>query len=256
MKLLIIDPVEGRSRAVADELDGKGFEVEIAPNGLYALTMLERARPHVVMARSDVGDMTGLELCSYVRGDDSFSETRVVLIVQNEEEKRKAIDAPSVDKVWTGLAPTLAQRLLQLRDSEREVNTRPVSAKADATFEPTGGRSDIASLLEEYGRERKTGRLTLFNGQTEGTILFEDGWIRHSEFLHFRGIPAIGKLLAIHKAGRADCRFEDVAPEEMTGLPKSIEMTAEHVLQTTEMNFFNTTELLEPGNEDTRRRWS
>ncbi len=123
VKVLLVDPKKERSRALADELNGEGVQIMYAPTGLYALTMLERSRPNVVMARSHIGDMSGLELCAYLRLDDSFIGVRVVLVAQTEQERRQAIATPSVDNVWTGLAPTLARRLLRLR----ELATRPVA---------------------------------------------------------------------------------------------------------------------------------
>ncbi len=299
MKLLIIDPKPERSRAVVDllhdKLRGADVQIKIAPSGFYALTMLERACPDVVMARSQIGDMSGLELCSMVRSDDSLSGVRVVLVAQTEEERRQAIATSSVDEVWTGLAPTLVHRLLQLLElgtkpvkklvppgsmlqrpspqrpspqrlspqrlsPQRPSPQRPSPQRPGATLESAEGtgnfrilQSEFSSLLGNLDRKRKTGFLTVLCNQAKGVILFKEGRARHAEFLRFRGIPAFTKLLAeVHKAGRADCRFEDAIAGETEGYPDSIEMTVDKLLIAAEMNFLETVELPELGKRNTR----
>ena len=58
MKVLIVDPDPHRAPALAQALVTGGAEVTVAPNGSFALTMLEWNRHDVVAASSYIGPMT------------------------------------------------------------------------------------------------------------------------------------------------------------------------------------------------------
>jgi CheY-like chemotaxis protein len=68
---------------LCDELTRAGLYTQHAPSGLYALTMLERERPDLIVSCEDLGDMTGHELLEIVREDGSTNDTVFVLLADN-----------------------------------------------------------------------------------------------------------------------------------------------------------------------------
>ena len=64
MKVLIVDPDPHRAPGLAQALVTGGAEVTVAPNGSFALTMLEWNRHDVVISRALIDDMGGHELCA------------------------------------------------------------------------------------------------------------------------------------------------------------------------------------------------
>jgi CheY-like chemotaxis protein len=68
---------------LCDELTRAGLYTQHAPSGLYALTMLERERPDLIVSKEDLGDMTGHELLEILREDGSTNDTVFVLLADN-----------------------------------------------------------------------------------------------------------------------------------------------------------------------------
>ena len=68
---------------LCDELTRAGLYTQHAPSGLYALTMLERERPDLIVSCEDLGDMTGHELLEILREDGSINDTVFVLLAES-----------------------------------------------------------------------------------------------------------------------------------------------------------------------------
>ena len=68
-----------------------GAEVTVAPNGSFALTMLEWNRHDVVISRALIDDMGGHELCAILKADPSTRDVRFVLVASADEVQRRGI---------------------------------------------------------------------------------------------------------------------------------------------------------------------
>jgi CheY-like chemotaxis protein len=104
VKVLIVDPDPNRAPGLAQALVTGGAEVTVAPNGSFALTMLEWNRHDVVISRALIDDMGGHELCAIVKADPSTREMRFVLVASAEEVTGVESAAAGVDLV---LPPTM-----------------------------------------------------------------------------------------------------------------------------------------------------
>ena len=104
MKVLIVDPDPHRAPALAQALVTGGAEVTVAPNGSFALTMLEWNRHDVVVSRALIDDMGGHELCAILKADPGTREVRFVLVAGAEEVTGVESAAAGVDLV---LPPTM-----------------------------------------------------------------------------------------------------------------------------------------------------
>jgi CheY-like chemotaxis protein len=78
-KILLIEPDPDRAAALAGALGGGGAEVRIAPDGFYALTLMERERPDLVVAGAWLGGIGVGELGAIVRSDPSLAGVRLAL---------------------------------------------------------------------------------------------------------------------------------------------------------------------------------
>ena len=104
MKVLIVDPDPHRAPGLAQALVTGGAEVTVAPNGSFALTMLEWNRHDVVVSRALIDDMGGHELCAILKADPSTREVRFVLVASADEVSGVESAAAGVDLV---LPPTM-----------------------------------------------------------------------------------------------------------------------------------------------------
>jgi CheY-like chemotaxis protein len=104
VKVLIVDPDPHRAPGLAQALVTGGAEVTVAPNGSFALTMLEWNRHDVVISRALIDDMGGHELCAIVKADPSTREMRFVLVASADEVTGVESAAAGVDLV---LPPTV-----------------------------------------------------------------------------------------------------------------------------------------------------
>ena len=83
MKALVVMDSSLETLELCDELTRAGLYTQHAPSGLYALTMLERERPDLIVSKEDLGDMSGHELLEIVREDGSTNDTVFVLLANN-----------------------------------------------------------------------------------------------------------------------------------------------------------------------------
>jgi CheY-like chemotaxis protein len=83
VKALVVMDSSLETLELCDELTRAGLYTQHAPSGLYALTMLERERPDLIVSKEDLGDMTGHELLEIIREDGSTTDTVFVLLADN-----------------------------------------------------------------------------------------------------------------------------------------------------------------------------
>ncbi|MCG8457601.1 MAG: response regulator, partial [Holophagales bacterium] len=104
-KILLVYAQARPAELLGRLLEARGAEVLLAPGGLYALTMLEREQPDLILTRADLGDMTGGDLCSMVKRDFSLGQTPVVLLTAGPGERSRAERDADFDLVLEEDAP-------------------------------------------------------------------------------------------------------------------------------------------------------
>lgn len=90
--ILLVDD-SGLFRGAAEEvLRRTGCETLIASSGTEALDVARRARPQMIVVKSGMTRMTGLDLCRVLKADPAFAKTpiAVVALAGTEEEARRA----------------------------------------------------------------------------------------------------------------------------------------------------------------------
>jgi PleD family two-component response regulator len=78
MKVLAVDDNEMHCYALRKVLEHAGFEVCVAHNGTDALAIAREEKPDVVLLDIHLPDVTGYDVCTLLKQDDSTSKIAVV----------------------------------------------------------------------------------------------------------------------------------------------------------------------------------
>lgn len=101
-KVLLIDDDPERLQAVQKALGRAGYEVVLATNGSFALTMLEWDRPDLVVSRAELPEIDGYELCSIIRSDPKTKDLPFLLLAGPTGPIAGAAARAGVDMVLAG----------------------------------------------------------------------------------------------------------------------------------------------------------
>ncbi len=262
-RILLIGIQSPEVEHLAERLRTPDTQVLVAPGGLYALTMLERERPHLILTVAELGDMTGIELNAMVKKDFSVSGVQVVLLARSLEEKLLAERQGDFDLIVLDDRPleAVADRLQRLirRGLISGSSVPPDLAEGDGPREISGtlGEMSFAELTLALSQTAKTGRLHLEVEEQHGLVLMLDGMIRHAVFRDAIGIPAFARL--VYESERIPTmpfRFEPLTAHEVLRHPKSLEQTAPQLLLSAavDLDENTTTEMVTAGIKEWLRR--
>jgi signal transduction histidine kinase len=77
--LIVDDDPSARQTAVA-MLEGAGYQIEEAKDGLHALQILEQVQPDLILLDVMMPGMTGFEVCQRIRATPEFAEVPIILL--------------------------------------------------------------------------------------------------------------------------------------------------------------------------------
>ena len=244
-RLLLIDPDRGTVAALQKALAVAGLtDVSAVISSSFALTMLERDRPDLIVSRARIHDIDGYELCGIVRSDPEFTGILFVVLADAEDEvPAGAFDEGGADRILVGaFSPetivTEVRSLLAARtipESESESAAEPVPVAVAAAPEGLRGSLDVMDLAEvaqAIALGGKTGHLVLALAAGEGTVVFDRGRIVHAEFGQLVGEPAFTALVVTsHRAPGGTFFFNPM--EAATSFQRTIERSVESLLLST-----------------------
>lgn len=212
-RLLIVggDPV--RAADLASALGQEGFTVKVAPEAMYALTMLERERPPVVLVDGAGGDLPAEDLAAIVRADPELVGVILALALHATETAPEGFDfVLDGDQPQADLAATLRRRA-----GERD-------ASSSRTLSGSLETLDLPQMVEALGQGRRTGRLSLeFPDGRVGEIYLDQGQVVHVRFGASQGRAAFSELFALSqwKVG-IHFDFEMLTREEVFRYPRTL----------------------------------
>src|SRR5262245_5585637 len=91
-RVLLVDPDRVALAALQAGLSAAGFrDVSAVTSASFALTMLERNRPDLIVSRVGVPDIDGYELCAIVRTDPLMTGVLFLLLASPGEEAAESI---------------------------------------------------------------------------------------------------------------------------------------------------------------------
>jgi len=138
VKVLVVDPDEARRAAVGRALRAGGMDVTEAPSGSFALTMLEWNRHDVILSRTRIDDMDGMELCDILRADPATCELRFLLMAEAGEIVPAYTSVGGVDLVLPdGTGASVLAMVVQLMRRDPEPSTSKTVPLAPPSVRPS-----------------------------------------------------------------------------------------------------------------------
>ena len=301
-KILLIEADPDRAAALAAALGGGGAtEVRIAPDGFYALTMMERERPDLIVAGGCVGGIGAGELGAIVRSDPTLAGVRLALYADPAAPPADFNGGGAYDLVLDAAAPAreLAERLRRLagipaaaapRDAAAETGEAlpapaPGVPRGERPLRPPGplhpsgystaempapglparrpptaaqplqrpqpapdlsgslGVLDLMELSQAFSLASKTGQLFLDCSRGEGCIYFVLGRVIHATIRERTGREAFSEILqATLREQNLAFRFAPRELNELAAVPRSIDLTVQHLLLSFAVDFDETQE--------------
>jgi CheY-like chemotaxis protein len=301
-KILLIEPDPDRAAALAAALGGGGgAEVRIAPDGFYALTMMERERPDLVIAGGCQGGIGVGELGAIVRSDPSLAGVRLALYTDPAAPPADLNGGGIFDLVLDAAAPApvLAASLRRLAGMPAATPPPATPGAARPAVPPTApsppasgfataelpspaigaarpgpaapappppapsappapdlprarpapdlsgslGVLDLMELSQAFSLASKTGLLLLDCPRGEGCIYFELGKVIHAAIRERTGREAFSEILqATLREANIAFRFAPREPRELAAVPRSIDLTVQHLLLSFAVDFDETQE--------------
>jgi CheY-like chemotaxis protein len=219
--LLLVASDPERTARLTRALGREGFSVKVAPEGLYALTMLERERPSLLLVDGAKGDLPADELASIVRSDPALRGVALVVAVRSAEPAPEGFDlVVDGDLPLADLAATIRRRTSERTGS----GTRTLSGSLETL--------DLPQVSEVLGQSRRTGRLSLvFPDERVGEIYFDQGQVVHVRFGAGEGRTAFSALFAAAqwRVG-VSFHFEVLTREEVFRYPRSLVADVQELL--------------------------
>ncbi len=85
-KLLIADDEAGVRSLVKMTLESEAYEILEASDGLEALALVEKHRPHLVLLDVSMPELSGFDVCRAIRADPGLKEVRVIMLTALAQE--------------------------------------------------------------------------------------------------------------------------------------------------------------------------
>jgi putative two-component system response regulator len=173
MVLIVDDEYIGRE-TLQSVLEGEGYELEMAENGLQAIEKAKQLLPDVILLDIMMPGMTGFEVCQRIRSDPQIAEIPIIILtaLDDRESLLNALKAGADDFIskpfdrYELRARLLGitrlnryQKLIQERAKLREANAQLLNAY-EATIEGLSHALDLRDR-ETEGHSRRVTELTL-----------------------------------------------------------------------------------------------
>jgi CheY-like chemotaxis protein len=256
MKALMIFPGMLAS-SIPDAFSKAGFKVELAETGVFALTMLERDKPDVIVSADYLGDMTGREMYDIVRSDAALNEVLFILLDGAAETRipdsktdlelswmsttnevvRAVKDLIEMSKVKTVVAATkpVAEKISAPILTERPMlGNPPIRLKRDFDFQSekamknrtigASGTLEILTLFDlaiSLTSNSKIGMLHIRIVKEQGHIFFYKGSLTDANFKGLQGEAALLAIFAMADEFKSDTEFI-FEPLELASLPPEV----------------------------------
>jgi CheY-like chemotaxis protein len=218
-RVILIDPDPTALAAMQAALERAGIgEILAVTSGAFALTMLERNRPDLIVSRVGVPDIDGYELCAIVRKDPLMTGVLFLLLASPGDEAAASMPDGKPDQTLAGDLPlaaivsevanllgrgpavAVATRAAALPTAMAPVATPVPAAPGPPPDGAHGLRGSLAvmelpDITQAIALGIKTGQLVVTLSAGRGSIFFDRGRVVHAEFFGLIGETAFAALL-------------------------------------------------------------
>ncbi len=197
-KILVIDSNVYFTKKLSESLKQEGFDVAVAMQAAYALTMLEWDTPAAIVCATNLREMGALEIARILRADAKTANIPVIALGDGGEQALMAAFSAGCDDYVDRSrgAAHVASHLRRFLLSRQE-GFQPTQMLALSETALTGNLShlDLPGVVQMLGQARQTGVLHINAGETDAVIFFEAGEISHAEFRDLFGDEAVMQIL-------------------------------------------------------------
>src|SRR6266545_4646171 len=189
MVLIVDDEYIGRE-TLQSVLEGEGYELEMAENGLQAIEKAKKLLPDVILLDVMMPGMTGFEVCQRIRSDPQIAEIPIIVLnalkAGADDFISKPFDRYELRARLLGITQlNRYQKLIQERVKLREANAQLLSAY-EATIEGWSHALDLRDR-ETEGHSRRVTQLTVKLAQALSMSIDDIMHIRRGALLHDMG---------------------------------------------------------------------
>jgi CheY-like chemotaxis protein/signal recognition particle receptor subunit beta len=195
--ILVIDGDPKNLQILKESLESSGFRVTTCSNGNEAWGLIQSRRHDIIVTEVDIPGLNGFELLDKIQKDPAAASVPLVFLTnrRNLEDRLKSLRSGVKDYMIKPLhvkeviarLHMILRRLERVRHEESESNKKIVGRLEEKSVE---------ALVEEYGRQRKTGVLTLYDhNNRSGEIYFRDGAVVKARFGNFKAEKAVYQML-------------------------------------------------------------
>ncbi|HEY0867010.1 MAG TPA: response regulator, partial [Fimbriimonas sp.] len=200
--LLLVDSDAKSLRVMEVSLKKAGFSVTTAVHGKDALEKVQISPPDLILSDTRMPEMDGFELCQTLKSDERFRQIPFVFLTNQKsvEFKVKGLELGGDDyltkPIYIKEIVTRVRMILQKAEKER-------LEKRETKSGFTGSLSDmgVVDLVQTFEIGRKTGTITISEGERVGTVWFRDGRVVDSELGRLVGENAFYRLLNTFEGG-------------------------------------------------------
>ena len=213
MVLIVDDEYIGRE-TLQSVLEGEGYDLEMAENGLQAIEKAKELLPDVILLDVMMPGMTGFEVCRHIRNDPQIAEIPIIILTALDDRESllnvlkagaddfisKPFDRYELRARLLGITQlNRYQKLIQERAKLREANAQLLSAY-EATIEGWSHAMDLRDR-ETEGHSQRVTQLTVKMSQALGLGNDDIMHIRRGALLHDMGKIGVPDAI-LHKPGK------------------------------------------------------
>jgi CheY-like chemotaxis protein len=238
MKVLLIGPSRDRGEALAAAL-APDVALHYAPDGFYALTMIERERPDLVLLRSAMAGLTAADVAAIIHNDPVHRGVRLGLLATAAERAGLGSDLEVHLEFDADLpAAELAREIRCVTAGPPDQAQLARTSRSGPPIQTLSGTLSVlglSDLVQALSDARSAGRLTVeWADGTAATIHLAGGRILDAAWEDWRGEEAFLEILSRGGKERDSCfRFEAMPWHELFARPRTINRTVRELLLTT-----------------------
>lgn len=214
-KRVLVADNEPRLRKVIERvLAENGYAVKSAANGSQALKEIAGFNPHMVIAEVGMPEIDGFELCRRIRKNQKYSSVRFIFLTSkaSREDEIEGLKLGADDYI---LKPVDVDKLLARVDARlRWLNGDNLGKDSGGTIQGSLEDRNLVDVLQLLEVGKKTGKLSLTQGEKTGCIAVKEGKIASAGEEKKKGRQAVFSLLSWNQGRFSFQPREEVEEEE------------------------------------------
>jgi len=230
MRALILTIQAAQGQNLRESFVASGFEVQLENSALFALTLIERNRPDVIVSTEVLAEMSGVEFYGMVRSDKHLDLVPFLLLTNSSPRELTNLDQALPPATGPAEVVRTAYKLV-LELTRRTYIAEPNNPVAKVGIQGQLGDMSLFELAQWLAKSGKTGRLRVDHMHEIGIWLFSKGQLVHAEYNNRNGEDAVLQLLLKAEGAReGHFHFEPLSEADFFLEPVTIKKTTDQLL--------------------------